>query len=748
MPRQRHRLLARLIAAAVAAFTVGNLLTPRAQAAEPSFRRDVMAVLSRSGCNQGTCHGNQNGKGGFKLSLRGQDPELDLAAITHDQAGRRINLLEPAASLLLLKPSMQVGHEGGRRFKIGAPEYEILRRWIADGALDSAHDLPPLTSLDATPGEQVLYEPQRDVQLKAIAHFADGSTRDVTQLAVYEVSQPNITVSSSASASFAKPGEATVLVRYLDQQRAVRLAYVPQRTNFVWRDLPAANEIDRQVLAKLKSLRINPAPLCDDSVFLRRAFLDSLGILPTASEAKAFIADAAPDKRIKLIDALLVRPEFADHWALKWSDLLRNEEKVLDFKGVRGFHNWLRESFAANKPLDQLARELVAARGSTYKNPPANYYRANRDAISRAEATAQVFLGVRLQCAKCHNHPFDHWTQADYYGWASVFSRVDYKIVENRRPDDNDKHQFEGEQIVIDAAATEINDPRTNHPRPPRLLDPQQPALAANADRLETLAAWLTSPSNRLFAQAQTNRIWFHLMGRGIVDPIDDFRGTNPPSHPALLDKLTDDFVSHHYDLRYLVRTIMNSRTYQAGYQTDATNADDEINYSHCILRRLSAEQLLDAVHQTLDLPSHFAGYPAGLRAGQLPGVLALRAREAPPTDEDRLLTFFGKPPRLLTCECERSNETALGQAFQLISGPTLQRMLTAPDNRLARLSAGDRSDSEALGELFAVALAREPTGVEYEKLAKYLDDAADRRAALEDVTWGILNSKEFLFRH
>jgi hypothetical protein len=358
------------------------------------------------------------------------------------------------------------------------------------------------------------------------AHFSDGKKRDVTRLAVYEPSVSFVSASADGRVRFAEFGEATVIVRYLNRQMPVRLAYVPARPDFVWSDPPAANYIDEHIFAKLRSLRMNPSYLSGDGEFIRRAYLDALGVLPTADEAREFVSDQSPDKRARLIDRLLERPEFADHWALKWSDLLKNEEKVVDPTGVKLFHDWIRDSFAANKPLDRFVRELIAARGSTYENPPANYYRANRDPITRAEATAQLFLGVRLGCAKCHNHPFDRWTQEDYYRWAALFARVDYKIVTNNRPDDNDKHQFDGEQIVLMKESGEVEDPRTGENLTPRFLGAEEElALEDSQDRLLPLAAWLTSPENELFVRSQVNRIWYHLMGRGLVEPIDDFRG-------------------------------------------------------------------------------------------------------------------------------------------------------------------------------------------------------------------------------
>lgn len=717
-----------------------------ARAEEPSFA-DVMAVLSKAGCNMGVCHGNQNGKGGFKLSLRGQDPRLDWLTLSREQFARRADSLDPDRSLILLKPTAHVAHQGGRRFRPDSAEYRIVREWIAAGMPTEPATAPALVRLEVTPLEQVAVEPADRVQLSVAAVYADGRRRDVTSLAVYEAGNPSVSIDHDGLVRRESMGETTVLVRFLDRQTPVRLAFVPARPDFAFHAPEAVNYIDRHVFDKLRSLRMNPSELSSDTVFLRRAYLDALGILPTAEEARAFVADERPDKRSRLIDALLERPEFADWWALKWSDLLRNEEKVLDQKGVEAFHHWIRRSIADGKPLDQFVRELLTARGSTYANPPANFYRANRDPVTRAEAAAQLFLGVRLQCAKCHNHPFDRWTQSDYYRWAGFFARVQYKIVENRRQDQNDGHEFDGEQIVWMADQGEVKDPRTSEAMTPCFLGEPTPALPADRDRLEELARWITEPGNPFFAQAQANRIWQHLFGRGIVDPIDDFRSTNPPANAPLLAELAQDFADHHFDLKHLVRVIMNSRTYQLSAAPNATNEGDEINFSHALVRRLSAEPLFDAMCQAIGTTPHFKGFPAGMRAGQLPGVQAVRFRRGTASRDDQFLVLFGKPPRLLTCECERSTETTLGQTFQLVSGPVVNRLLTAGDNRLGQLLASGQSNAAIVEELYWRALSRAPSAEELAGATSYLERASDRRAALEDVLWSLLNAKEFLLR-
>ena len=784
-----------------------------------------MAVLSKSGCNLGTCHGNARGKGGFQISLRGQDPSGDYRVLTRDWSSRRANVSEPDRSLMLLKPTQQIAHEGGKRFETDSAEYRLLRNWIAAGMPNDPADAPKLVKLNVTPREAFLTPvpsppssaewarargPKGDVasqpqsteirtphpnplpskakgegtgldavdranwllQLSAKAEFSDGSIRDVTTLAVYEIAQPIAEVSHDGLVTGRSVGETTILVRYLNQQIGVRVAFIPERPGFVRSKVEPANFIDELVFAKLDKLRINPSDVCDDATFVRRVYLDLLGLIPTAEEARAFIANRAADKRTKLIDSALERPEFADWWALKWSDMLRIEEKTLDRKGVENFHGWLRDAFATNKPLDQMIREIVSGRGSTYEVPPANFYRALRTPFERSEAVGQLFLGVRLQCSKCHNHPFDRWTQDDYYSWGSVFAHVDYKIIENRRRDTNDKHEFDGEQIVFlsndKQTSNQAKDPRTEQIRPAKFLGDKS-SVDRKADPLDELAEWLTDPSNDRFVQMLANRTWQQVIGRGIIDPVDDFRATNPAANPALLRALADELrgvgvppasassnkpdgqagrLQHvPFDLRHLLRVILNSKTYQLSAEPNDTNREDEANFSRSLVRRLTAEQLLDATSQVCDVPLDFTGYPRGPRAAQLPGVGTTRRRDEGPADADRFLKLFGKPPRLQSCDCERSDETTLGQTFQLVSGPLVNRMLSANGNRLDQLLQSNRPTGEIVTELYWTTLTRSPTVDELKKSTEFLDVAKNRRAALEDVAWGLLNSHEFLLR-
>jgi hypothetical protein len=731
---------------------VGLIELPGSGAAAPpdapiSFRNDVMAVFAKSGCNAGTCHGNKNGKGGFKLSLRGQDPALDYVTLTRDIFARRVNPAEPGQSLILLKPSAQIAHEGGLRFATNSAEYTMLQRWIAGGMPNDLERAPRLEKLAVGPGKKIMVEGDDQVQIQVQALFSDGSRRDVSSLAVYEPANPGATIDPDGLVQRVKFGETTVLVRYLDRQEPVRLAFVPRRPDFRWKNPRPGNYVDSHVFAKMRDLRMNPASSSSDSVFVRRIYLDLIGLLPTAEEARTFVADRRGDKRARLIEQLLERPEFADCWALKWADLLRVEAHSLDSKGVQNFHHWIRQSVATNKPLDQFARELIGARGSTYQNPAANYYRPNRNPVARAKAVAQVFLGTRLQCAECHNHPFDRWTQDDYYDWARLFGSLTYKVLENKREIDSDQHEWNGEQIVFLASRNDVKNPRTGKNATPRFLGDVRAVSASQEDPLREVALWIASSNNLRFASVQANRVWYQLFGRGLVDPPDDFRATNPASHPELLEALAADFARHHFSLKYLIRLLANSYTYQQASEPDNPSAADEMNYSHAIVQRLHAEPLLDCQSQVAGVPLKFAGYPPGLRAAQLPGVRPESKNKRRANATDQFLEVFGKPPRLVSSDTERSCESNMGQALQLINGPTVQELLGQKENRLTRLLASDKSNNQILDELFWTALSRPPTPSERTDLLRGLDTAKDRRAELEDILWALLNSKEFLFR-
>lgn len=721
-----------------------------ARAAEVSFKNDVQAAIAKAGCNLGTCHGNATGKGGFKMSLRGDDPDYDYAALVQDVGGRRVNLMEPERSLLLQKATQALAHEGGKRFDKNSWEYAVFRDWIAQGARRHAPGEPELQKLEVTPREQIIVEPQTTVQIMATATFSDGTRKDVTKLAVYEPAEVGlIKVSKDGRVEKLKEGEPTIVVRYLNKQQPVRLAFIAARPEFVWTPTRQNNFVDRQVFAKLKALRMNPSALCTDEVFVRRAYLDLCGALPTAEQAQAFVVDKSPDKRARLVDELMTTPAFADFWAVKWADALRVESRTMDVKGMTAFHAWIRDAVAGNMPVDQFSRAVLSAQGSTYTVPQTNFYRAMREPNARAEGIARVFLGTRLQCAQCHNHPFDRWTQDDYFQWSAVFSRVSYKIINNKIEDKSDKHRFNGEQVVQISKSTKLINPRTGEQAKAKLLGASEldAKVLEQEHDLDAAANWVTSPSNKLFAQAQVNRIWYHLMGRGLVDPVDDFRATNPPSHPELLEKLAEEFVQSGYDMRHIIRIITQSRTYQLSSEPNATNAADTTNFAYAYIRRLTAEQLFDALHLSLEVPARFEEFPKVTKAVQIPGPLNRRRREAGKDEGIAFLAQFGQPPRLLACECERTGETTMGQSFSLISGPQVNNLLKNKNNKLGKLLSAKSDDASRIESLYWSVLTRAPSTAEKQAMTTMLSQASDQRAALEDLAWSLVNAKEFVLR-
>lgn len=711
----------------------------------PSFALQVQAMLTKAGCNMGTCHGNANGKGGFKLSLRGEDVASDFEILTRQALGRRTNLESPAESLLLEKPLMVVPHEGGRRLEKEGLPYQVMLDWVKAGQPDDVASAPKLLSVSVEPPEAYLEPTIGEVQLKVVGTFSDGVRRDVTEYACYDTTHRAASVDAHGRVVREQFGEANILVRYLGLQAVVPIIWIPPRPDFVWPEPPAEHLVDRRLEEKLRRLRVAPAPLCEDHVFLRRAYLDVVGVPPTADEAKRFLADVDPDKRAKLVDELLARPAFAEFWAQKWSDLLRVEERTLDRKGVQTFYAWLRRSLAEDKPLNEFAAELVASEGSTYTAPATNYYRALREPYARAETTAQVFLGVRLQCARCHNHPFDRWTQTDYYSWTNLFTRIDYKVLSNLRPDDNDKHQFDGEQIVYEGEKPDVEHPKTGSAPRPRLLGAGSDL--AKGGRLPQLGKWLADPANPFFGPMQANRIWFHLMGRGIVDPIDDFRPTNPASHPELLNDLAAYFAKEKFSTKKLIRLVMTSRAYQRAVLADDAEMMDDSTFARGAPRRAPAESLLDGLHQVCGVPTQFINQPVGTRATQLAGI-SLPTRKGPkPTMDDDFLRAFGKPPRLLACECERSAESTLLQSMQMVSGPVVEELIGASQNRLGKMLDQKLPAEAMVDELFWESLSRAPSDKERAKAVDWILKSPSPRLGLEDVLWSLVNSKEFLLR-
>lgn len=736
--------------AVLACLTIGAPLlgtTPAIAKAPISFRAEVMALLSKSGCNAGTCHGNLNGKGGLKLSLRGEDPALDHGVLTRGDKGRRLDLVTPEESLILLKPSMQLAHEGGMRFPKDSPEYRLLSQWIGEGAVDDADSSRMPVSIEVSPSEAIAVPPNDKVPLQVTAVFGDGSRQEITPWAVFESAETNTLVSKLGIVSRNSFGESTVIVRYLGLQASARLAFIPAQPDYVQQSIPQRNFIDEFANARLARLHLKPASIAPDAVYLRRVYLDLIGQIPTEAEARGFAADTAPDKRSQVVDRLLARREFSEFWGQKWADLLRNEEKSLDAKGVQNFYHWIEQSLQHDMPLDEFAARILAARGSTYRDPATNFYRALRDPSARAESAAQVFLGARLQCARCHNHPFDHWTQDDYYSWAACFSAIEYKILQNNRDDELDTHAFDGEQIVSTRGKKGVIHPKHLRTMSPRLLG-ELAAIPPDRDPLLEMADWIQTTGRRQFARVQVNRVWQALIGVGLVDPVDDFRLTNPAVDSALLEALTDEFLSQDLRLRSMVRLIANSTVYQLASEPADNPFADDSGLSHALIRRLSAEQLLDAMAQVVGTTPKFAGYPRGMRASQLPGIRQSGRRRQSPPKADAFLVLFGKPPRLLTCECERSNESTLAQSLELTSGGLLNDMLADPANAL-QTWLNPNQDKDALIEgLFWRTLSRPPTETERRAAAALFRDDADLRLALEDLLWGLMNSKEFVLRH
>jgi hypothetical protein len=697
-----------------------------------SFRLEVIPVLTKSGCNSGKCHGSPSGKGGFAISLRGFDWTKDYGRLTREASGRRIDLVQPAESLLIAKPALRLPHGGGRRFKSDDPLARLLVDWIADRAPLNADDPAPV-GLETFPAERWLESGHDAQQLRVVARLADGSSRDVTHLAHYSASpEGQAEVTAGGLVRRLADGEVTVAASFGEQFATSRLTFLRPADGFGWPNPPETNPIDHLVFDRLRRLRIAPSELCDDATLLRRVWLDLCGLLPPNDEVRRFLADESPDKRARLVDALLERPQYADFWGMKWADRLGCNQRFVGKAGAIKYHAWIRHQIAANVPEDEFARRLLTASGGNYGNPPAGFYRLPRTPEDRAEQVAQVFLGVRIGCARCHNHPGERWTQDDYYGLAAFFVRLRY------RDGPFFNHIYDKEETIVPLRSGELSHARTGAVMPPKPLGAAVDALAPEVDRREKLADWLVSPDNPFFARAAVNRVWGHLFGRGIVEPVDDFRSSNPPSQPELLDWLAADFAAHGFDRKQLIRQIMRSRVYQLAATTNGTNAADDRYFSHAAVRLLGAEQLLDAIAQATGAAEKFAGFPLGLRAVQLPDG----------EYSHRFLSAFGRPARALACVCERDGESNLGQALELVGGEQIETQLRSPAGRVAGLLASGTNSASIVEEMFLATLSRFPTEAERVELVGRLDGAADRRAPAEDIMWALLNHQEFLFQH
>jgi hypothetical protein len=697
-----------------------------------SFVKDVQPVLSKLGCNAGTCHGAAQGKNGFKLSLRGYDPVFDHRALTDDLEGRRFNRAAPDRSLMLMKPAGAVAHAGGVLWQPGDPYYELVRRWIADGVkqdltasrVSSIRVFPPVITMPAIGQKQ---------QFAVVATFTDGSKRDVTAEAFVESSNTEVaTVDKAQLAVGVRRGEATMLARYEGAYAAAGLVVMGDRSGYEWQQRPVHNHVDELVDAKLKKMKLVASELCTDDEFIRRVSLDLTGLPPTAAEVRAFLADPKPSKqkRDELVDKLIGSDGFVEHWTNKWSDMLQVNRKFLGDQGAQALRKWVREAVAKNTPYDRFAYEVLTASGSNVDHPPAAYFKVLRDADAAMENTTQLFLAVRFNCNKCHDHPFEKWTQDQYYETAAYFAQV------SRKEDPKFKGQRLGRteveaakplvEIIEDAKTGEVKHDRTGKTAPPKLpftyigYTPE-PA----APRRVQLAKWLVSKDNPYFAKSYVNRIWSYLTGVGIIEPVDDIRAGNPPTNPELLDRLTADFVSSGFDTRKLMATICKSRTYQLSVKTTAFNKDDEINFSRALPRRLPAEVLFDAIHRATGAQSKLPGLPPGSRAAQLidsnidlPGGF---------------LELLGKPVRESACECERSNTMMLGPVLAMVNGPIVGDAIRDPASHLVKFTEATKDDSKVVEEIYLSVLNRQPTVKELEVGVKALCDAGPDHAALTD---------------
>jgi hypothetical protein len=713
-----------------------------------SFRNHVIPVLTRLGCNSGACHGALAGKGGQKLSLRGYAPLADYFVLTRQAGGRRVNRLEPAQSLMLRKPTMTVSHGGGLRLEVGSPEYQLLADWIASGCPGPRPDDPVIQRLEVFPAEAVL-RPKDKLQVLVRACYSDGHSADVTRWAKFGSTEELVAaVDDNGQVRVAGHGEAAITVWYSNLVALCRISSpLPNPVDpKVFAVAPRHNYLDELSLKKLEALHIPPSPLCTDNEFIRRAYLDAAGILPTPAEVEKFLADRRPDKRSRLIDALLERPEFVDYWAYKWSDVLLVSSRKLPQPAMWAFYQYIRQSVADNKPWDQFARDILTAQGSNLENGAANYFVLHKDVSELTETTAVTFLGMSVTCCRCHNHPLEKWTQDQYWELANLFARVALRNGDRA-----------GEVLVRSQPTGDVLHLRRGLAMPPTPLDGKPLPPDSPLDRRKYFADWLTAKDNPYFAHALVNRVWRNFLGRGLVEAEDDLRQTNPPSNGELFDALAKDFVAHRYDVKHLIRTIMNSATYQRSSAPLPGNKSDDRFYSHYLIRRLPAEVVLDAYSQVTGVPTVFdqialgstggvagtGAYPPGTRALQLPDALVV----------SEFLDSFGRPDRSQPCSCERMAEASVSQALHLNNGKTLNNKLRSKSSRVARWLKEKVSDEEAIRRLFLLALSRQPTSAERSRLLSLMtrgesDGPAARREVLEDLFWSVLTGQEFLFNH
>ena len=705
-----------------------------------NFARDIVPILSKAGCNQGACHASQYGKGEFKLSLFGYAPEQDHPQFVRDWQQRRVSFVDPASSLILKKATFQVSHGGGQRFRVGSFEYDQMLEWLNAGAPGTTKSDPTVVGMSLSPEHRV-YSAGDSQQLRVVVTYDDGSRRDVTHLALYDSMGEGVaTVDQHGLVTAVGPGQAAIMVRFQGQAK-VSMAMLPHRTDADLSKFVVQNFVDEAVKDHWQQLGVIPAGLCSDEVFIRRAFLDSIGTLPTKEKVEAFLASDSPDKREQLVDELLGLTgdsardiyvnDWSAYWALKWGDLLRNNRNKVGDGGMWALYNWMRASFRENKPFDRFVREIVTAQGSIYANGPANFFKIETTPTDLAETTAQVFLGVRLQCAKCHHHPFEVYSQADYYGLAAFFTRVGTK-------GSSDFGALGRDTVVMLKSSGSISHPRTRQTMPPTPLQGEPVSLDGVRDLRRPLADWLTSKDNRLFSRNIVNRVWGYFMGTGLVEPIDDLRETNPASVPALLDALAEDFASNGFDQRRLMRNIMTSRVYQLDSSPLPENATDTRLYLHYNVKRLPAEVLLDGIDDAAGTQERFTGVPLGTRAIELP--------------DSNFTSYFldttGRPQRVIACECERTSSPNLAAVLHLVNGDVIQRKLTDKNNRLAGFIRNRVPVEDAVRELYLVTFSRPPSDDEIAAAASHVATAESPQQGFEDILWALINSREFLFNH
>jgi hypothetical protein len=721
-------------------------LSPDAVQRTIYFGTDIVPILTKLGCNGGGCHGKATGQNGFRLSLFGFEPEVDYDALVTESRGRRLSTASPHRSLLLLKATSAIPHGGGRRLEEGSDDYRLLQEWIAQGAPAPRVDDPRLQRIEIVPASQIL-RTNSSCQLQVHATFTDGTTRNVTQQAVYQSNESDIAAVDARGTlqTTTQHGLVVVMARF-GEQIATFHGAVPrtdseaslaksENTFKVLEVQLGDSAIDRLLLAQWRQLGVVPSSPADDATFLRRVSLDVCGTLPTSDEVTEYLADTRPDKRQRVINRLLERPEYASYFALKWADILQNRGAGYSTSrqrpGTTLFAGWIRDSLGANKPYDQFVTEILTASGSQSENPPAIWYRAVRKSPEYVESVAQAFLGVRIQCAQCHHHPTENWSQADYFGLAAVFSRVGRKggFADAEVPTD---------EIIYLKDRGETRHPRTGVVLQPRPLGGTEFSLRRHDDPRQSLAQWMTAADNPFFARTMANRIWAHFMGRGIVHPIDDARSTNPPCNPELLDALAADFVKSGFDVKHLIRTVTGSYAYGLDSTQNPGNTGDTQSFARFYPRRLTAEVLLDSISQVLDVSTNFPGVPAGTRAIDLP-------------DENvaaHFLDVFGRPARMTACECERIDSPALTQGLELVNSTEIQRKLTSETGYARRIAASERSNAELIQHLFLRALARPPRKEEQSAALAFLQAEPDRTEACQSLLWSLLATNEFLFNH